>query len=1058
MAPSLVPSHADEIYGRDAELAQFETLIRAPTDAMRLLLIIGAGGTGKTYLLKAFEKRLQNHRFLPLYDFYHVDNFTARSIETAILGAVDKEENFCAEYDEKRKKLDSLRQGDASFEKAQNELRQAFIDCYNQVAELERQQGRPLVLLFDTAEQAVDLSDNAATIMLEATHKEANWGGEYWLTQTLPRLKNTLVVLSGRKRGLDRRDVQFYTQLQRDISDVVEMRLHGLQYDETCRLAHELRAKSAAPESPDEVRGLAEHIPLDERTLGAWHQISNGLPYWVALLLTASMLEVLGDALDSLIDRLQKAPTDTLNDAEREQYRELIIRRLLLDAAPAKPLLVVLQWMASLQKGLSIDLLQHLLDEQNFGQQIEGDVMTLFDNLHSLVIIKQREPSSISEVSGVVSEPLLFLHDEIYHWLTIHTSDKPPLSDQIVETAIDWYVQQIKHAEQQQIEAEREQRALEASPEALLYGMSSQTDEVQDQEREQQQAALRDKREHSLRRRRQFERDRLNYFFHLDFDRGLEEYNILAYTAIRRRDYGYSISVRQEGLRNIYHAREHVPMEIEVECAARWLLRAVHADPIYIARLLPKLPHYYDQENRYPGVHFALLRAVHAQALIYEGTQNRALIGKLLDEAAALMQAAGAETVHPRWHDFLWAQIVDSRGYLHRLRYELAQAIENYRLSLQLRERHHSLPQLFVGITLNNMAFAYSEQGETEDARAYALAALERLLSEGSDYHTALCYNTLARIEIRAGRPRTALEFVSKAYQIMERLNSIRGLMLCLPVLGEAYRKLGDDLSHDRVRQQRSFQRALDIFAEAEAFFDQRNIHDHDRRRELYQQWGCTYRSRARVMSTYDKNNPQIAQDYADARRCLAKTIEHIDEGNLPALMWVDTYEDLAVIYVHQDTYDEELEHLLHSAESAAPEEYRIQARVGLRDVSAPTKAYWRELGQVELQRMMQGFGLYEFDQSAGQSDYLDKAAKHMVCMFAYLLKYASASWMLVTAERLTLRELRDNHTRDDLKRLALAAFESAERYNLLETEAFRRVTDLIRKVELDLDLFYRVS
>jgi len=1044
----------ERLFGREAELKRFTDAVSASREQTHMLLMTGIGGSGKTYLLTRMGQILKKSELphCPLYDFYHIENFKASSIEGTIIAALDPELRAFGPYLKQRKELDRLREGAADFAEAQKKLRAQFAVCYNMLAQAARGDNRPLVLLFDTAEQAVDLTDPAADVMIPG-YQEASWGGEFWLDEMLPLLENTVVVLSGREEGLDRMPVDFYERLKQKLS-WEPLAVGAISEAEAENFLKHLLISAQAREGTYQIEGgFAGVIELNPLVLRIWYEVAGGLPFWLSLLLTAQMFGVIPESVEALREKARQGDSEQpqvdwrLSDAQRKVYRDTVVNTLLRNDPNrrADSRLLLLQWMVSLRKGLSPKLLKHLLEKEPIPGLSANDAEQLFTWLEALVIVKGRE------LPDNQSQKLLFLHDEVYYWLASDES----LNDDISRLTIAWQGEQINAVDRKRRELNEKLYAGEAGFTLPFEALREKLGAPLESPALEEQQAERDELAVLTRQRNQIELNQLGYSFQLGFERGMAEYNIIAYTALERSDYGYGITVRQEGLRNIYRVHEQVPDKIVVECAARWILRALYADPKWVATLLPLLRQFCPDPTQASGLHNALLLLAEAQARLYGTDRNLDEIAALLERAMELAeqdQPEDANAPGATWHDFLLAQIYNWRGYHARLRYELDQATQEYRRSLRQVRRQATLPPLFRAITLNNLAYTYAEQGDVETARDYTKRALELFLEAGSGYYTALCHNTIARIEIRAGNPLMALEFANKAVRVLkDRLNSVRGQGLCLPVQAEAWRKFGEELTHDRVSQREAFQRALDLFVAAEERFDTLGINGEERRRELYHQWGCAHRSLARELSHYDRNNPQIAESFTKAERLMQLALTFVESGKLPALMKVDLYEDIAVIRVHRDQYDEELEKLLKQAEDAAPGEYKIRVGGGAPALLNATKGYWRKLAQCQLQRVMQSFGYYEHSKRTDRR-FLDAAAKHMVLMYAYLYSYASESWMHTTAERLTLRELRDGYTLDELKQLAHSAFDAAWEYRL-DSDALRQVSELIRQAEDDFDL-----
>jgi hypothetical protein len=178
----------------------------------------------------------------------------------------------------------------------------------------------------------------------------------------------------------------------------------------------------------------------------------------------------------------------------------------------------------------------------------------------------------------------------------------------------------------------------------------------------------------------------------------------------------------------------------------------------------------------------------------------------------------------------------------------------------------------------------------------------------------------------------------------------------------------------------------------------------------------------------------------------------------------MDIHEDLATIHVNQDEYDERVEIHLQRAEALAPAEYRFERMIGLRGTRRPVYGFWRELAQCEIQRMMLGFGCYDYGiytrnrASAertlirrGDPADLQEVGRHLLLMLAYILQYAHSSSLLERASALTLRELRRNRTEKEIKLIATAIYQASRDYRLEDSEARRLAERLIDQAFNDL-------
>lgn len=1074
-ADGTIPGRSEVIFGRNADLAWLEELATATPGASTLVCILGAGGLGKTRLIEAFATRLEQASlpFAPLIDFYHIDSFRAGVVEhviaTALARTAPEHAHLLRPYLKARQRLERSRIGGQEFDQAQRAVRRSFITCYNQVAAALARAQRRMVLLFDTVEQAISLSDGAER-HFDLALRDASIGGEHWLRATLPKLHNTLIVLGGRPETLYGQPVSLYAEL----GALIERRDHelsGLSYSATVELARDMLARASAS-NDEQTAGIAAAIDLDDPAkLRAWYQISEGLPFWIAILFT---LELIGSEPEGVLSALQEeagtfAPEVPIaaerREALRNELRECFLGEI-TQAAP--PLLVALQCMASLRKGLTPALLDLVLDRLDVGERPPE----LFERLRTLAVVKtrraQRYTSRGTRPDDLADqETMLFLHDELYAWLDRH----PMVADesrQLVRTAVfDWYEQAIAQAEAERL----------AAAEALLV-LARNDPAVPQRDAERNDAQ---------RRKRQLQRDLLGYAYEggaAQRGQAAAQLQILAYEAIFARDAGHETALHQEALRNLYRQAPALSAADELAFAALWLLRSAvqYEDVDRTRQLLERLDRLADQRGQCAGADRALFELATAIARLYSGGGTRPDDRILIDTALKTAEQAidAAEAAQPdrspaerQWLLLLRTQVLNFRGYLHRLNYELDDAIRCYRASVRISRREEGLLPQLRATTLNNLAFALSEQGDTEEAQRIAHEALAIRLRYGTAYDVAYSRNVLARILLRAGEPFRARHYAELAARTMRVQGGARGRLHNLRVLAETHRKVAELLDDTPPEQDRCFTAALMALDEGARVLARRKRPDPATEWVLLQTRGCVHRSRAvALLRRGDAYRETAAREFGSARHWLEQALQVAEAHHEPALIRMDIIEDLAAVSVHEDEYGQQLYRLIDTAEHLAPTPYRAQEGVGPVEMEHATRGYWRELGQCRLQRMLSAFGKFDFGAysyppeyepepasgrhvpsvAPGEEAFLDEAAEHMVIMLAYLVRYNRHSWMLVTARRLALRELLLNRTPAQLDRFASAAYEAARRYNLLFDESFAVAERVIAVARANLD------
>ena len=198
---------------------------------------------------------------------------------------------------------------------------------------------------------------------------------------------------------------------------------------------------------------------------------------------------------------------------------------------------------------------------------------------------------------------------------------------------------------------------------------------------------------------------------------------------------------------------------------------------------------------------------------------------------------------------------------------------------------------------------------------------------------------------------------------------------------------------------------------------------------------------------------------FEQAQEKMEQALEVAKKAALPGIMLLEICEDLAVIQITQQYYGQQAQTYLDAAEQCAPPEYHIRESGGIAELANPTRAYWRGLGQCQLQRMLRYSGQYTSGvrQShmgdANHSALLVKACKHLLLMEVYLLGYAENSWMLSKAEQITLDELKRNYTENQLKLVDAAVVQAANDYGLLGSYALTRALNLVKRARCDLPL-----
>lgn len=575
--PPFEMTNRTALFGRKSLLQRCEDLIAHNIEHTRLLLMPGVAGAGKTRLTEEIQDGLKEslRRYLPLYDFYHIDRFKASSIEDAIIAAlaepVNKEDKATLErakqivaaafaaYTEARSVLETARQSGQQFEQAQQVLRESFVTCYNA---LVKTFDLPMVLLFDTVEQAVNLADGAEDRLLGRSDN-ASEGGAIWLREILPQLLNTVVMVLGRPQTLYGKDVELYDQLCIEIKDHTLIDLPGLDQAASQAFVAALRDQMFVSGN-EQIRQFAQDIDLEQPSLWpTWFAVADGLPFWLSVLFTCELFGVVPPAMDALRDQYPTPGTDNSTALTEEQQaewrntltsqqtelRDALMRQLFTaDDQKDHTLLIALRWLGHLRKGASLSILQALIAQE----QVDGldDAEALFEQLQKLTLVKRREVPRYLDEGNTEKEVALFLHDELYAWLDRNPISKRDTAKPIVNQVIGWYdelIAQVVTVRQRLVQQIEKCGQNDPEIERLNVQRDAATDRI-----------------------RKLVLDRLSYLYQRDIDAGTVEYNLEAYAAIVQREAGYGVMLRQEALRNYYRANK-----MASHLASRWI--APHA-------------------------------------------------------------------------------------------------------------------------------------------------------------------------------------------------------------------------------------------------------------------------------------------------------------------------------------------------------------------------------------------------------------------------------------------------------------------------------------------------
>ena len=982
-------------------IADIDHFLQSPSKSSHVLLINGKRGSGKSLVLHQIADFAQSRGLITIrHDFYPIDGYRASAIEKTIQETLRRDnpetEAYFQPYSELRNKITLGYQSGAAFATSQKEAGEVFIKGYNEIAS---KLDTPIIFLIDNAEYAIDLDDQAVTKLLE--HREPNWGGEHWLLNMLPAFTNTITILAGDQYvpyGLTQSgeliDVDSYTNALHALPLKNRYQTISFTPDQSYEHSQSL-LKQVSQHHSTAIGKHAAYMMLTSQLVDRWNVLAQGNPFWLTLCLSAELLGLQIAEPQSVADRVE------------------LIKTVFLGSQPSsvgdlQGVLALLRMMIHLRKGVSLALLE--------GISSELASQEILDNIVMLPIVYYRDYEDGRRY---------FLNEEIERQIDL-LQVKP--EEQLLKQVITWHNEQLDTATLAHNDTIRRLHS-EAMPEG--GGTKDQ---------------LEKERFERLERRFHIEVDRLFYLFSIDSQRGLQEYNVMAYNAILHRNYGFNVTLRQEGLRNLYRLFPKGFSEgIGINNAAFWMLRAAHSDPRFVSDLRNKI-----KENYYNNAHYtsqaeyrqpmAFLRLADAQAIVlgYSSSDDLQQAGRLLEQAKndVTISATPGD-----WDILLMGQINHWQGAYYAEQYQYQDAIQAYMNSLKVASKSARRSRGLRAFTKTFLSAAYAEQGDINDAIRLGHQALIEQQNYAWDYHVAQSYIVQSRTEIRAGRMGKAQEYAQQGVDLFKALESNDRLIDALLTLAHAWRKVGDDRPDKRELQFGAFNKAAETAADMEKELDQ--IQDEQgrsrapqRRCDLTQFRGCLHRSRGYAYKQMGKHE-QAGHEFDQALHFLEQARRQAEA--LPSLVQLDILEDIIATLVLRNPQDNQVNDILYQAMALVDSSYILQEDIGIRGVAQPINGFWRELGQCELQQTLQA--LYICNLAA--------IGDHMFKMVAYFLQYGQNTHALRYAEELVLDSLSTLND-EQLRQVSTSARQVAKVYKLTDQRALQRVEDLIRRARRD--------
>lgn len=978
---------ARSLIGRTRELALVSGVLDGHDGPSAVVLFEGQGGIGKTRLLAETRERCEGREHLLCTGV--IDLYLTRHQQPArIMAAVATQLREAAarrgvagalfsHFLSAQERFYAGRGESAEDER--RALEQAFLSDYAAAA-----RGRRLVLLIDTLEKLHPTIADAEPFDFRRAGRL-----EIWLANLLAQLPNSTVLLAGRPRERQRR---LFARVLGDRLRVVQVQPFTL-------------AETAAyveSEFPD----LRDALPVD-----VLHTISAGRPVVLAIALACAQLGVFD--LGALPPGFEQQYPDN-----HAQLSDAFVHLLVGDLQNQRPALAQLLAKAVyLRKGLRLPLLGQIAADEG-GPFDQAELAQQLDRLGGFVLVKR------------IDEQEIILHDEIYELLLGKIGD---------QEAVGWWRSAMAHLDGQLAATSAELRAAYQRDD---HGARASV------------AALQQ-------RLQTLQVERLYYQMAADLRRGYQSYRELSGNAIAARDDDFDTQLQEElarffdadtGWGRLFRRRLLTSGltwdQIIYDEGIRWVYRRIAAHIPGTDRYLAAIAIAEQVRARYPAIYAddllarCDLDAAQLQAEVYtpEKAPRGPAIGanyeRLAADLAAVIAATPADDPDSTYSKFILANAYNYWGYFERTQERLQSATEKYSRAIAYYRQLGPEVESLHAVTLNNLGFALTRQGDSEQGLACVDASLAMVERIGASYRIATTLNTRAHLLADLNQPEQALRSTQMAQAIFDGLESVRGLALCANAEGRIRSKLADALPHGPA-QDAEYERATASYSLAISIFDTKIVGEVSRRIETrvslskcYRDWGI-----ARAAAADGALQQARALELLEQARALVT-------AQTPRLIRCTILESMAVILVDRGEYAR-ARALLGEAAELLPPNLRDPERLVESPETRELRLNWLRFAQIELQLMLCAFG-------EGRRE---EACAHMVRAFSGLITFSPDAAPLGRFRTLARRALRAVGDEAELARLRAVAQEAGARMEAL-SPALNTVDRAFAQTIQDLALF----
>lgn len=911
--------------------------VEAEDGSTHIFYITSAGGEGKTVLLRQIGCELGSPdgiapagRWSGIIDLYHSDLNNPSGLERHLAEGLEKDSTAFIEYFRMREELAEMQRsgvpaGDA--ERLRADVVRKFVDGFNYAAA----EIRPVIAL-DTAERMqyqVDEVQRRHAIERESTSLRA------WLLEQLPRWRNCIVLVVGRP------DADPHEEERAGFGQALAERLAERPADAAEISYHPLVLGGFDPEEARKfferrMEDMPDDVIIDDELRERLRQVFDGNPIRLEM---ALYLAAVGHGWDAFRSTIRQGAAEEIREQADKQLIELTMEQDADDRVRR-----VLSYLAAARKGLTADLLAHLLKS--------SDLQACRDLLHAVAdrpFVKTRPNTDA-----------YFLHDAMYELCDAHLLT-PDFAQRASLRIVEWYEAPGQPADKQD----------DRKVDSLLYRLRADPGAGYDWFLREDDEAVRSAE--------------------TELDMRLHN-ELLAFLN--------SPSVLDKQM--IAAARPALEERFEADNAAAWvkrlLFRGKNKEAQRVAaEIMQSRPAFVHDPALYLG--WAEFAVFAAQTGIYlaEPQPAIALLKEVIqalegEENPAEVAARDAGSFAGRRRNLLLGRAHNNLGYVYWLpQGHLQAALSEFRAASAYFQ-HSSLEEELAN-TDDNMGRVYALLRHRTRSEMLVEEGLDIRRQLGREYRTALSLNSLAIVHREFSPPERARVFADRARLICEQLDARRGVGLADITLGAALRSLGSDEEvYSADEAEHHFSDSLHYLREALTIFDPKVVDEPVRRVEALNELGSLHRGWAKRLlkekpseaARVDRLLRAAVQNYRDCIRLA-------DEKGFLA-HYVDACEDLAEAFMVNGRYAEARE-WLDRATDKTPDVYKIG-----RDGPSPrlpdeecVELLWLMLGKIELARgeIEAATGPNPDDQAA-RLDWLHRVVEHYVLSAYYFERFAS--------------------------------------------------------------------